>query len=62
LVKEGVIDKSEAYMKINFSSLISRFERENGSLEVFGSMSDQPMRQLIESIRARIQTYLPVVN
>lgn len=56
LYGQGVISFPDYYLKVNFSTLIARFERENISVESFGSALEYDKK--IESIRAALDTYI----
>lgn len=55
LYSDGIVHDVEFYMKANLSSLIMRFERENGSILTFGEMLDYGKK--ISKIIDTIKTY-----
>lgn len=55
LYKEGIITSDELRLKLNFNSLIRRFERENTNILEFGSAI--PYARKIEIIKATLEDY-----
>ena len=52
---EGMMTREDYYMKVNFSDLIGRFERENGSIIDFGEALSYAKK--IEKIKAELLIY-----
>lgn len=55
LYREGLLDERELRLKMDFTSYISRFERENTDIVAFGSQSDY--RTKIDTIRKTLLNY-----
>ena len=55
LYKDGLIDAQELRLKLNFSTLIRRFERENINIAEFGE--NTTYRKKIETIGAKLREY-----
>lgn len=67
LADKGMIEKEDAMLKINLSSLIRRFERENYSVVLFGSnMKDENQvkdySKKIDKINEVLKTYLEPIK
>lgn len=56
LSEKGLIDKTKTILKINFSSYIDRFERENINLISFGA--NIPLKRKIEIINEKLLSYV----
>jgi hypothetical protein len=56
LYQQGIIAFEDYYLKVNFSTLIARFERENITVEAFGEALEYDRK--IESIRAALNSYI----
>jgi hypothetical protein len=56
LYKEGLTDDVTAKIKVNFTSLIDRFERENTNINDFGA--NVPFATKIERINNQIKNYV----
>lgn len=54
-MKEGLLDMQDVKVKLNFSSLIQRFERENGSVIEFGAAI--PYNEKINTIKNTLREY-----
>jgi hypothetical protein len=60
-LKEGLVDKDDVMIKVNFESLIRRFERENGSIINFGlDMSGKKTER--EMFRDRVNTVKQILK
>ena len=53
--KEGIMSKEDYYIKSNFTDLLAQFERDNGSLVMFGK--ELPYSTKIERIKATLLHY-----
>lgn len=60
LLRAGVISQKEYALKMNFWSLITRFEMENGPLEAFGTLLDFRVR--INRIKETLLNYINISN
>ena len=56
LYKEGLLEEKMVQLKINFSTFVERFERENINIIEFAS--NKPMREKIEIIQSKLQDYV----
>lgn len=56
LYKEGLLNEDKVKLKLNFSSLIDRFERENINIIEFAS--NRPMREKINIINQKLLEYV----
>lgn len=56
MMDEGVVDKEDVAVKVNFESLLRRFERENGSVESFGV--EQEYRDKVTTIQETLKSYV----
>ena len=56
LADKGIIDKTDMMVKLNFASLIKRFERENINVTEFGA--DIPFERKIEILTKTIRDYV----
>lgn len=56
MLTEGIVDKEDVAVKVNFESLLRRFERENGSVETFGSV-DMEYRDKVATIQDTLKSY-----
>lgn len=56
LADKGIIDRRDMMVKLNFASLIRRFERENINITEFGS--EIPFKQKIEIINNTLRDYV----
>lgn len=56
LFKEGLLEEKFVQLKLNFSTLIERFERENINIIEFAS--NKPMREKIEIIQTKLLDYV----
>ncbi len=55
LYREGLLDERELRLKMDFTSYVSRFERENTDIVAFGAQSDY--RTKIDTIRKTLLNY-----
>ena len=56
LADKGIIDRTDMLVKLNFASLVRRFERENINVTEFGT--DIPFDRKIEIITNTIRNYV----
>lgn len=56
LFKEGLLEEKLVQLKLNFSTLVERFERENINIIEFAS--NKPMREKIEIIQTKLLDYV----
>lgn len=56
LYKEGLLEEKMVQLKINFSTFVEKFERENINIIEFAS--NKPMREKIEIIQLKLQDYV----
>ena len=56
LADKGIIDRVDMMVKLNFASLVRRFERENINVTEFGS--EIPFEKKIEIISNTIRSYV----
>jgi len=59
LYKDGIITETDMRIKLNFSNLVSRFERENLNITEFGI--EQPYQKRIEIINQKFKEYVSKV-
>jgi len=55
-VSQGLASTEQAQLKVNFTALIARFERENGSVNQFEQF--KTLDQRIDKINEQLTTYL----
>lgn len=60
LYKEGLLEEKMVQLKINFSTFVERFERENINIIEFAS--NKPMREKIEIIQSKLQDYVTEIQ
>lgn len=60
LYKEGLLDPKLVQIKLNFVSLIDRFERENINILAFAA--DKPLREKINIITKKLREYVAEIN
>lgn len=60
LYKEGLLEEKTVQLKINFSTFVERFERENINIIEFAS--NKPMREKIEIIQSKLQDYVTEIQ
>ena len=56
MLNEGIVDKEDVAVKVNFESLLRRFERENGSVESFGT--EMEYRDKVSRIQDTLKAYI----
>lgn len=56
LYDKGLVSRQSVMLKVNFSSYVNRFERENINIVEFGS--SLPMRERIETIKEKLLEYV----
>lgn len=56
MVSEGIVDREDVAVKVNFESLLRRFERENGSVESFGV--EMEYRDKVGTIQETLKSYI----